>query len=89
MALNMIYVTGDKEKTLRMVVNSINSLYPEVKEKNLIIAGIKATYTKEGSIFKFIAPGWCAVIDRHRVLITGDHNIFNNDIDIIKNKIKV
>jgi len=84
----MVYITGDKEKTLRMVVNSINSLYPEVTKKNLIIAGIKAIYTKDGPILKFTAPGWCAVIDRYSVFVTGDHNIFNNDIDIIKNRIK-
>jgi len=33
MALHMNYITGDKEKTLRMVVNAIKSLYPEVTEK--------------------------------------------------------
>lgn len=85
----MISITGDKEKTIRSIVNAINSLYPEVTKKNLIVAGIKATYARDGSILKFIVPGWCAVIDGYNVVIAGDHNIFNNDIDIIKkNKLK-
>lgn len=88
MAFNVEFVTGDNEKTLRSIVTAIHSLYPNDRTKNIVLGGIRASFSHEDSVLKLIVKDrWIAVIQKHQAIVTGNHDFFNEDIAAIKQKL--
>ena len=88
MSFNIQFVTGDTEKTLRSILNAIHSLYPNDRTKNIIVGGIRASFSHEDSVLKLIVKDrWVAVVQKHQAMVTGNHDFFNEDIAAIKQKL--